>query len=335
MKPGDEPVAWVLNLDAEDELARSGAHTPTAAMTARIEGLVARLSGERGLIRPGDQLLWPRSQAEKTSHSVLPERSRGAQSPTDPSGDASSTPLGQNGAPALVKGSAWCPTRWALAQLERAGIEAPRTPGPEILRRVNHRRFAHELGQALPAAGFAGDAAQLAALLSARGALDDASLERCWLIKRPLGFAGRGRKKVRVGEISAADQSWLDASLRTGDGVQVEPWVTRELDCALHGWLEEDGRCTLGRTTVQVVDETGAWQSTVLANPGDLTLTEETSLHTAAQHTAEALHAAGYFGPFGLDAFRWRDAGGAVHFQPRSELNARYSMGWAMGLRGA
>jgi hypothetical protein len=205
----------------------------------------------------------------------------------------------------------------------------------EILRRVNHRRFAHELGQALPAAGFAQDAAQLATLLAAKSALADASSERCWLIKRPLGFAGRGRKKLRFGELSAADQSWLDASLRTGDGLQVEPWVTRELDCALHGWVDEDGRCTLGRTTVQVVDETGAWQSTLLAKPGDLTPTEESSLRTAAERTGAALHAAGYFGPFGLDAFRWRDAGGAVHFQPRSELNARYSMGWALGWRGA
>lgn len=38
--------------------------------------------------------------------------------------------------------------------------------------------------------------------------------------------------------------------------------------------------------------------------------------------------AAGYFGPFNVDAFVWRDGGGA-HLQPRSEVNARYSMGWS------
>ena len=53
---GVRRVAWVLNLDAEDELARGGAHTPTAEMTARISGLLPRLAG---LVRPGDQVIWP------------------------------------------------------------------------------------------------------------------------------------------------------------------------------------------------------------------------------------------------------------------------------------
>lgn len=293
-----EPVAWVLNLDAEDELAHAGAHTPTAAMAERIEGLVPRLAG---LIHPGDQLIWP------SAH------------PVD----------------ARLLGRAWCPTRWALTQMERAGVRLPRAPSMELLRRVNHRRFAHALGQALPAAGYAQSAEELATLLGDHAGLERSSEERCWLIKRPLGFAGRGRKKLRAGEISAADQSWLDASLRTGDGLQVEPWVAREMDCALHGWLGEDGRCVLGRPTVQLLDATGAWQSSALAEPDSLTPEELAALTHEAQRTADALRAEGYFGPFGLDAYRWRAPGGARHFQPRSELNARYSMGWATGMAEA
>jgi hypothetical protein len=41
---------------------------------------------------------------------------------------------------------------------------------------------------------------------------------------------------------------------------------------------------------------------------------------------AEVLRDAGYFGPFGIDAYRWRD-GATQYFNPRSEINARYSMG--------
>jgi hypothetical protein len=195
---------------------------------------------------------------------------------------------------------------------------------------VNHRRFAHELGQSLPAAGFAMNASELAMLLAAT--LEPFSEERCWLIKRPLGYAGRGRKKLRPGEISAADQSWLEASLRTGDGLQVEPWVRRELDCALHGWLGEDGSCVFGQPTLQEVDATGAWQSTLVAPSGVISTEELEQLTLEAQRTAQALLAAGYFGPFGLDAFRWRSPDGRIHFQPRSEVNARYSMGWAVGM---
>ena len=302
-----EPVAWVLNLDAEDELARGGAHTPTAVMTARIEGLIPRLSsaltptlspaGERetGLVLPGDLILWP-----------------------------------GEGTPPGMLGRAWCPTRWALTQMERAGVRLPRAPSVEVLRRVNHRRFAHDLGQSLPAAGFAMNANELTALLGAP--IEPFSAERCWLIKRPLGYAGRGRKKLRAGEISAADQSWIEASLRTGDGLQVEPWVQRELDCALHGWLGEDGEVVFGQPTLQHLDPTGAWQSTVVAENGVISSGELEQLSHAAERTAEALRAAGYFGPFGLDSFRWRSPDGRLHFQPRSEVNARYSMGWAVGM---
>ncbi len=291
-----EPVAWVLNLDAEDELARGGAHTPTDVMKARIESLVPRLRG--GLIRPADVVLWPGSEPVE----------RG------------------------LWGRAWCLTRWARTQLEQAGLRVPRAPSVEVLRRVNHRRFAHELGQALPSAGWAANPEQLSALLGATGALAQVSVEGSWLIKRPLGYAGRGRRKLRPGALTEADQAWLDASLRDGDGLQIEPLVARELDCALHGWLAEDGACTFGQPTLQHLDDTGAWQSTELAPRGTLTEFELLELTREAHRTADALHAEGYFGPFGLDAFRWRAPDAQLHFQPRSEVNARYSMGWATGM---
>lgn len=290
-----EPVAWVLNLDAEDELARGGAHTPTDVMKARIEGLLPRL---RGLIGPQDVVLWP-----------------------------GGAPLERG-----LWGRAWCPTRWARTQLEQAGLRVPLAPSVEVLRRVNHRLFAHALGQALPGAGWAANAEQLSSLLAATDALRQVSVEQSWLMKRPLGYAGRGRKKLRPGALTGADQAWLDASLRDGDGLQIEPLVARELDCALHGWLAEDGQCTFGQPTVQHLDDTGAWQSTELAAPGTLMESELAALGRAGRQTADALHAEGYFGPFGLDAFRWRAPDGQLHFQPRSEVNARYSMGWATGM---
>jgi hypothetical protein len=41
---------------------------------------------------------------------------------------------------------------------------------------------------------------------------------------------------------------------------------------------------------------------------------------------------AGYYGPFGIDAFRWRDQNGKQQWNPRCEINARYSMGWSIGM---
>ena len=277
-------VAWVFNLDAEDELTHPGAHTPTATMMTRIERLLPRLSA---LLSPGDQVLFPAS--------------------------------GEALKPGLV-GRAWSPTRWALTQMERAGVELPQVPTMEVLRTVNHRRFNHHLGQTLPGAGYAVNEAELNALLTPS--------HDTWLLKRPFGYAGRGRRKLRVADRLPADQSWVDASLRSGEGLQVEPWVERVFDCALHGWLDETGEVTLGEPTLQEVDDTGAWQSSRLAHDDELTASELERLRNEAQRVAGALSGAGYFGPFGIDAFRY----GANDFQPRSEINARYSMGWAVGM---
>ena len=49
--------------------------------------------------------------------------------------------------------------------------------------------------------------------------------------------------------------------------------------------------------------------------------------------SAQALSAAGYFGPFGIDGFRYRDAQGrGGRLQSMGELNARFSMAWALGM---
>jgi hypothetical protein len=286
-----EPLAWVLNLDAEEELAHVGAHTPTLALTARVQALIPVLRAN-GLLGADDVVVWP--------------------------GEARAEGL---------EGRAWCPTPWALAQLAKAGAKVPNAPNANVLLRVNHRRFSQELGQALPGAGYASDAKELEALLARPPLL---SSESCWVLKRPLGYAGRGRRKLFADARVAADDAWIEASLRA-DGLQVEPWVQRELDVGLHGFVTESGALTIGRPTVQDIDAQGTWRATRLAAVDVLSPNENAELTRTLHETGGALHEAGYFGPFGIDAFRWRAPDGAVHFQPRSEINARYSMGWSIG----
>ncbi len=271
---------WVLNLDAEDELALGGrSHTPSKEMEARIRSLLpllAPLIGDAAMLFP-------------TSHSL----------PTD-----------------AEKGFAWCPTPWAIKRFAEAGLEPPRAPSFEVLRAVNSRRFNAELGQTLPGARFG----------------TEVPPHGTWLLKRPFGYAGRGRRRVHGSKLTPEDLAFIAAS---NEGLQIEPLVDRVADFALHGMLHEDGAFQLGLPTVQVLDAYGAWQSSRLADDDELRADERDSLFTEATRAARALHTAGYFGPFNLDAFRWRDAHGALHFQPRSEINARYSMGWATGMEAA
>jgi hypothetical protein len=278
--------AWLLNLDAEIELANRDAHTPSARALARMNELKRVLAP---LFGPGDVILG------------------GEEAPLE----------------GEWLGRAWCPTPRARRRLLEAGATPVPAPDFAVLRRVNHRRFAAELGPMLPGARFVTTMDDLESTI--RGATPTGH----WLLKRPFGFAGRGRRRVAQGELERAAVDFVRASLRTGDGLQVEPWVRVVSDYALHGFIAQNGDVTFGEPTRQICDETGAWKETSVAR--DLSREEETLLGRAATRAADALKDAGYFGPFGIDAYRWHD-GQTVRFQPLSEINARYSMGWAVGM---
>ena len=207
---------------------------------------------------------------------------------------------------------------------EGAGATLPAAPPVEVIRRVNHRRFCAELGQTLEGARFVTTRAELAETVSA--------LPGDWLLKRPFGFAGRGRLRIVAGAVSEAEERWIAGSLARGEGLQVEPFVERAGDFALHGHLSSTGALTPGEPTAQRCSPTGAWIGTYRAPEGALSASERAALVAAVEQTAGALAAAGYFGPFGVDAFRYRDARGELAFDPRCEINARYSMGWAVGM---
>lgn len=229
--------------------------------------------------------------------------------------------LGVDALDGAYTGRAWCPTPSALARMRRAGVAVPRAPDVDVLRRANDRAFSAALGQTLPGATFATSAS------ACERALDAAP--GTWLLKRAFGFAGRGRRKVVAGALVDDDRRWIAASLRTG-GLQVEPLVAIQRDFAIHGVIDE-GRVTFGAATVQRCDAHGAWLATELAAPGDLDDDERAALDREARAVADALVALGYFGPFGVDAYRWRDAHGA-RFNARSEINARHTMGYAVGM---
>jgi hypothetical protein len=284
--------AWFLNFDAEEELARPAGYTPGRAVLARFEGLAAQVGA---LLSPGDVTV-----AEGQSSRIGLE----------------------------YTGRAWCPTPRARRALARAGVSLPPAPSLDVLRAVTNRGFSAGLGQTLPGARFA------TTLEEIEEALGQGSPTGRWLLKRPWSFAGRGR--LSLGDVKALaaghEAAWIKASLRSFGGLQVEPLVDRLADFALHGHVARSGAITLGAPTRQECDATGAWKGSERALPGDLFEDELEALMEDARLAASALYRAGYFGPFGVDAFRWRDERGLRRWNPRCEINARYSMGWAVGM---
>jgi hypothetical protein len=274
---------WVLNLDAELELGRPNfSYVPRTKLTAQ---LAEYGRDSRALLGPGDVLVAP----------------------------AQPNPVG-------LVGRAWCPTPRALGVLAAAGVSAEPHPEASVLRRVNHRLFAHELGGGLPEQRYLTERAPLEALLR--------RAERPWMLKRPLAFAGRGQMRF-YGPISDKQWSWLDVSLAR-DGLIVEPLVTPTLELSLHGFVWPGGHFELGRSCVQEVTDRGVFRGVRLAQPGELSSLEEQSLITQGARVADGLHRTGYFGPFGIDAYRYEMAGG-TGFCALSEINARYTMGFVTG----
>jgi len=287
--------AWVLNLDADVEMAAiaSGAarYAPTRRVLDAMRTFVPKLAAS--LLDPEDDVLV----------------------------DEGSPPLGARG----LVGRAFCPTPRALRLLRHAGAEPEPHPECEVLLRVNSRAFASSLGTTLPGAGFVADEGEARAKLATA---PPPGLAEAWRVKRSFGMAGRGQHIVTPGPLTEPDLAFLRAGLREG-GVQIEPDVTLVAEFAIHGFLQPRGAVTFGPVVKQRCDARGAWVSS------ERIAAEEApaSLGPEAERVAAALHAARYFGPFGVDAYTYRvqrgESGGEIALQPRSEINARYTMGFA------
>ena len=219
----------------------------------------------------------------------------------------------------------FCPTPSALARLRALGLAAPPAPALEVLRAVNDRAFCAALGQCLPAAGFVHDMAALERQLA------HPSPSGRYVIKRAFSFAGREQRRVQHGVLDESTRGFCERSFARGEGLQVEPWVERLADFSRHGYLTPAGDLTIGPTREGRIDEHGRFLGMHSAAPS-VTEHEAELLAEELQRTAAALTAAGYFGPFGIDGFRYRTADGGSALNPRCEINARFTMGYPRAL---
>lgn len=216
-------------------------------------------------------------------------------------------------------GAAFMPTPYALRRLAEAGCIAPAAPPLEVLRRGNDRAL---YVPRLPGA------VHVTTRADALVALARDAPRGVWLCKRSLGAAGRGHRRVGAGVVRDVDVAWVDAALRKTGGVEITPWLERVADFALHGVVESD-QLRLGPATVQEVDTNGTWRSSRPAATDELDARELAALHAAAHEVAAELVDVGYFGPFGIDAFRYRIAQGRTAFCACCDVNARLTMGFA------
>ena len=283
--------AWVLNLDADLELGASGPYAPTKSVRLAMKPHVASLAAS--LLGPEDVLV------------------------------DEGSPAGSAGG---LSGRAFCPTARALAILRRAGADPEPSPPLDVVRRVNSRAFASALGPTLPGSAFVTDLERARAALEGEPPVGDG-----WRIKYAFGMAGRNQRVVSRATLGEDDLAFVARGLARG-GVQIEPNVAIDDEYALHGLVAVDGRLRLGTLVRQRCDARGAWLSTARVDAACEPLGDVPArMSDEARCVGRALFEAGYFGPFGIDGFTYRDRRGDAQLQVRSEINARYSMGFAIG----
>ncbi len=236
--------------------------------------------------------------------------------------------------------SAQCtPFGWNPASMAwNAGYERPaRHPSLEVVRRVNARSFAWnleaELGQALSSSiletapslkgGLFQELEPLDAYLKIHG-----SSHARWVIKPGFGNAAMGSWRVAGSGLTDNDKKLLDKALRENDEVVLEPWLERIEDRAILFELDESSQVQRLRTHALENTDAGAflgmepldWEEAFGEQAGALTVWTNS--------VASAMHAQGYFGPVGLDLFRYRYAQGKSRWRLLSDINARLSMAW-------
>jgi hypothetical protein len=289
------PRAWILNLDAEHELEAGARYQPTRALRAIVARERRALLG--ALVAPHDVIV--------EDEGALPAAARG------------------------LEGLAWSPTPRARARLAAAGARVAPAPSLAVLRAVNARPFAAAVRAPLAGASFAKHV--VASLDEALHQLARAAADG-WLVRRTFGAAGRGRRRIAAGRPSPAELAWLVASLRRGPLV-IEPWVRVLCEHTRSGWVDARGEVVLSGPCLQATDAHGAWLRTERAERDAVSRTDDALLAEALEAAGRALAGAGYFGPFGIDAFRHATPGGSA-LNPLSEINARFTMDWSTALGG-
>lgn len=213
-------------------------------------------------------------------------------------------------------GEAWSPTPRALAMMKAAGVAVPEVPSREVLDFVCSREFAQGLRRREPHERMVSSVE------------DDRIEDGPTRVSLSYTCAGRGHWLCETAE---QRREVIARALSKHGRVFVAERVEVLEDFALHGWVGRDRSVRLGQPTAQRVDpRTSAWRES--HTDAALTERERDALYEHGVDAAEALGRAGYWGPFGIDAFRYRSKDGVVRFCPRCELNARYTMGLAIGM---
>jgi len=295
----------LANLLCEDELAGRRASPPRAVLET-----VARMAPRlRAFAREGDRL-WSPAPGPDLESGLLRDL------------------------PPADEVLAWCETPSALEH--RGGPRHPAaidwdaplhdlvwrlpTPSPAVVAAVHHRAFhlqvAESIGCALPGARRVESLPELDRILR--------EAPSTWVLKAPLSASGRSRYIERNGPALTGHKSrrTVERLFDQHGPLLFEPWMERTEDFGVSALLGPELKVV--GIHGQRVDRKGQFAEIDL-HP-DLSMQDRDRLLGTVEAVADRLRDAGYVGPFGIDAWRYRTEGGTA-LNPLGEINARMTFG--------
>jgi hypothetical protein len=146
------------------------------------------------------------------------------------------------------------------------------------------------------------------------------------VVKAPLSAAGRSRYIERNGPLlsGAKDRRTVERLFELYGPLLFEPWLDRTADFGCAALLTPTELRVAGFHR-QAVDPKGQFAGIDL----DAEIPERARMEEALHGVARSLREAGYAGPFGIDAWRYRTPDGKLAFHPLGEINARMTFGLA------
>ncbi|MCB9829880.1 MAG: hypothetical protein H6806_09000 [Planctomycetes bacterium] len=147
-----------------------------------------------------------------------------------------------------------------------------------------------------------------------------------WVLKAPHGAAGRDRVLSTAPVAGEATWRHAERALELWGGGLFETWLARDDDLGACGIVTEDAVLP-GPMHRLVTGADGRFRGIERLAPAAAETPLARALRDVLPRVGARLQAAGYRGPFGVDAYAGRDAQGAPHRVAVGEVNARLTFG--------